>query len=104
MYDEDFREISSFSTEEKEWLRPIAETLAMLDGNAFFGSVHSYVGKWEWYEQYLPEAWSLFKSNGGITGWAGEVSWINPSADNPAVKSAWDEYMLVRNLAREEKK
>lgn len=101
VYDEDRREIDSFSKEEKVWLRPIAETLAMLDGNAFFGTD---IGEREWYEQYLLEAWALFKGNGGIGGWSGEVSWIKGSGtDNPAVKAAWDEYVLVRNLARENK-
>lgn len=61
-----------FSTEEKAKLRPIAETLAMLDGNAFFtNKLHN--GS-EWYEQYLPEAHALYEANGGDDGWAGKSS------------------------------
>ena len=63
-----------FTEEEKVILRPIAETLAMIDGNAFF-TMELLDGK-EWYEQYLPEAKELFEGNGGLEGWAGEVSWL----------------------------
>lgn len=76
----------TFTVDEKEMLRPIAETLAMLDGNAFF-TMDCQDG--EWYEQYLPEAWSLFESNGGINGWAGEASWIRDLRNrSPAVIEA----------------
>lgn len=53
---------NEFSKAEKKKFRPIAESLAMLDGNAFFGS--HYQGK-EHYEAYLPEAKALYESNGG---------------------------------------
>lgn len=66
-----WRTIKSFTDEEKEKLRPIAETLALLNGNAFF-TMESDVG--EWYEMYLPEAHALYESNGGDGGWAGEAS------------------------------
>lgn len=69
-----YRPKESFSDEEKEMLRPIAETLAMLVGNAFFG-MPTHDGS-EWYEMYLPEAYEVFKSNGGLNGWAGEASFI----------------------------
>lgn len=62
-----WRDVASFSPEEKAKLRPIAETLAMLDGNAFFTEE-------EWYESYLPEADALYQANGGDDGWAGEAS------------------------------
>ena len=55
----------SYSTAEKSKLRPIAETLAMLDGNAFFGIETNEEGDDIWWEQYLPEAWSLYQANGG---------------------------------------
>jgi hypothetical protein len=71
-----------FTDEEKAILRPIAETIAMLDGNAFFTMD---TDKGEWYEQYLPEAWSLFKANGGLDGWAGEASWIRDMADTTPI-------------------
>lgn len=63
-----------YSDEEKEYLRPIAETLAMLDGNAFFGiEVEGY----EHYEKdYLPEAFALFNANGGLHGGAGQASFV----------------------------
>jgi hypothetical protein len=64
-----------FTDEEKVKLRPIAETLAMLDGNAFFGNETSE--NKEWYEMYLPEAYEVYISNGGDEGWAGEASFIN---------------------------
>ena len=56
----------------KAKLRPVAETLAMLDGNAFFGTDMGD-GR-EWWEQYLPEAHALYEANGGDDGWAGEAS------------------------------
>lgn len=102
IYDEDRRTVDSFTEEEKEWLRPIAETLAMLDGNAFFGN--QIANDREWYEQYLPEAWALFTNNGGLDGWAGEVSWIKgEQTDTPSVKAAWEEYLLMKKLATQGK-
>lgn len=67
---------TEFTDEEKQRFRPIAETLAMLDGNAFFGNtVPDKDGiEREWYEQYLPEAYALFQNNGGDNGWASESS------------------------------
>jgi hypothetical protein len=51
-----------FTDDEKEILRPIAETIAMLDGNAFFDQITNRSGKrTEWYEQYLPEAMSFLQ-------------------------------------------
>ena len=100
VYDEDVR--TEFTPEEKFWLRPIAETIAMLDGNAFFTVETSNGG--EWYEQYLPEAWALWKSNGGIDGWAGEVGWVGKARfKNPAVAAAWEQFKIVLELAKENK-
>jgi hypothetical protein len=70
--DAGYREPASFSDTEKRKLRPIAETLAMLDGNAFFG--HLSGNGQEWYEMYLGEADALYQANGGDQGWAGEAS------------------------------
>lgn len=61
-----------FTDSEKKKLRPIAETLAMLDGNAFFGN--EIFGGREWYEMYLSEAHAVYEANGGDTGWGGEAS------------------------------
>jgi hypothetical protein len=88
----------TYSEEEKQMLRPIAETLAMLHGNAFF--TQQLTNEREWYEQYLPEAMALFESNGGVSGRAGAVSWIkdleHPSA---AVKEAYDSWRALRSLS-----
>lgn len=74
----------SFTDLEKRKLRPVAETLAMLDGNAFFGQV---VGGHEWYEGYLPEAHALYESNGGDAGWAGEASFARAVLGNETTAS-----------------
>ncbi len=57
-------------------LRPVAETLAMLDGNAFFGTtVPGRDGRdREWYEGYLGDAAALVERNGGWNGWPGQAS------------------------------
>lgn len=65
-----------YSEQEKEYLRPIAETLAMLDGNAFFGIEVKGYEHYEHYEQYLPEAFALFNANGGLHGNAGQASFV----------------------------
>lgn len=67
-----FRAHGSFAPGEKAKLRPIAETLAMLDGNAFFGM--SAGDHEDWSDQYLPEAAALYDANGGDGGWAGKAS------------------------------
>lgn len=69
--DSGWRTLESFSSKEKIKLRPIAETLAMLDGNAFFGMQS---GDREHYEYYLPESHALYELNGGDRGWAGQAS------------------------------
>jgi hypothetical protein len=94
---------ADFTAEEKLLLRPIAETLAMLDGNAFFGSRDNTNG--EWYEQYLPEAWELWNSNGGLAGWAGLTSWAQEHRmreHNPAVKEVWQQYQTMVRLSHHE--
>ena len=63
-----------FTNKEKKKLRPIAETLAMLDGNAFFGAGLSNGQKW--YEQYLPEAEALYNANGGDKAFKGITSFL----------------------------
>ncbi len=70
-----WRKRGSFTTEEKAKLRPVAETLAMLDGNAFFGMD---TDEGEHYEGYLPEAHALYEANGGAPGWAGAASFAKP--------------------------
>jgi hypothetical protein len=62
--DTGFRRASSFTPEEKKALRPVAETIAMLDGNAFFGLQRGDDGDDVHYEQYLGEAHALVEANG----------------------------------------
>lgn len=94
VHDSDIEHI--FTDEEKRYLRPIAETLAMLDGNAFFDLAESI------YESYLPEARSLFNSNGGLTGWAGGASWLKElHHETPAVEEAYRNYMTLKALCQE---
>lgn len=78
---EGWRSRDSFTAEESAKLRPIAETLAMLDGNAFFG-----MGPDDWSDQYLPEAHALYEANGGDKGWAGAASFIQSKAMPSSLK------------------
>lgn len=75
-----WRQLSSFTDKERARLWPIAETLAMLDGNAFFTMGTSYDE--EWAAQYLPEADALYQANGGDNGWAGTARLANISEAN----------------------
>lgn len=59
-----WRDIGSFDEEEKDLLRPIAETIAMLSGNAFFGMKTDSDGNDLLYEDYLPQAAALYASAG----------------------------------------
>lgn len=92
----------TFTDDEKAQLRPIAETLAMLDGNAFFGTV--MINGNEWYEQYLPEAWSLWTNNGGETGWPAGTGWMAEAQlrnETPALASVWEQYQTMLKLTKE---
>ena len=83
-----------FSEEECRILRPIAETLAMLDGNAFFGR-----GDDTHYQAYLPEAYQVFESNGGLRGWAGQASWLRDlTHSHPDVREAYQNFWTLKNL------
>jgi hypothetical protein len=74
-------------------LRPIAETLAMLDGNAFFSA------KNDWYTQYLPEAFVLFMDNGGTLGWAGQACWVTDlNHENAEVAQAYENWRMLKKL------
>lgn len=86
-----------FSAQEKELLRPMAETLAMLDGNAFLSD--KQINGQEWYEQYLPEAWVVWQSNGGRDGWAGEASFAKQLRhENAAVEEAYLNWQTLKRL------
>lgn len=74
-------------------LKPIAETLAMLDGNAFFGSV------WESWIQYLPEADAVYRSNSEPT----ELSWLKHyHHEDITLQDAWNKYQTLLALKRKE--
>ena len=95
-----------FTDEEKVLLRPIAETLAMLDGNAFFGSTfddHLTGRRYEWYEQYLPEAWEVWNGHAGLQGWAGLTGWGSEHTlrqENETLRGLWDQYQVALKLAK----
>ncbi len=91
-----------FTDEEKRYLRPIAETLAMLDGNAFFGAVS--INECEWYEMYLPEAWALWSNNGGATGWSGATGWateLTKIKNNPGLQSLRNQMDMLLTLTKD---
>lgn len=93
---------NDFTDEEKRYLRPIAETLAMLDGNAFFRMVT--INDTEWYEQYLPEAWALWKNNGGKNGWSGATGWaqeLTKIKANPGLQSLRDQMDMILTLTKD---
>jgi len=75
-----WRKIESFSADERARLWPIAETLAMMDGNAFFVMKGKYQS--EHVASYLPEASALYEANGGDAGWAGEAILATPGHRN----------------------
>lgn len=86
-----------FTEDEKRYLRPVAETIAMLDGNAFFEMSETF------WESYLPEARALFNSNGGIDGWAGTASWIKEMQhENSAVEEAYKQYRIIKSLSKKD--
>lgn len=81
----------SFDMEYAGKLQPIAETLAMLDGNAF---------RYSW-QNYLPEADALYRNNGGDNGWAGICSWIEHDemmAKDPTLKELWNKLKTLLAL------
>lgn len=95
---------TKFTKKEKLKLRPIAETLAMMDGNAFFGMSCDGDGDDVWYEQYLPDAWRIYKANGGDKGWASSASWIKEQQhENDTVREAWQEWQLLKELSKNSK-
>jgi hypothetical protein len=92
---------SKFTKKEKQVLRPIAEVLCLIDGNAFFGMSIDENGEDVWYEQYLPEAHLIWKANGGNKGWAAQVSWVLDSKhENTSVREAYEHWQLLKILAR----
>ena len=90
-----------FSEKQKAQLRPIAEVLAILDGNAFFYMTVDDQGQDTWYEQYLPEAWAIFTATGGDKGWISQASWMRDlDHENDSVKDAYDNWRLMKILSK----
>ena len=88
-----------YSPEEHTILRPIAETLAMLDGKSL-----SSQGQCPSYHlcEYLPIAYFLFEWNGGTNGWAGQASWVRDRTHkNLDVRDAYETYWTLKNLTQE---
>lgn len=93
---------NKFTKKQKRILRPIAETLAMLDGEPFFGLSVDKNSEDIWYENYLPMAWEVFNNCGGEKGWAGAVSWVknNPTHhENDVVKEAYQQWQVLKALS-----
>jgi hypothetical protein len=87
-----------FTEREKILLRPIAETIAILDGNAFWGLTIDDNGDDTWYEQYLQEAWMIYRSNPGLLE---GTSWYKDhTPENTTVKDAYDNWRLLKMLSK----
>ena len=90
-----------FTSEQKEMLRPLAETMAILDGNAFFGLDVDENGEDRWYEQYLPEAWLVYNAHAGDKGWISQTSWMrNLEHENDTVRDAYAQWQLLKRISR----
>jgi hypothetical protein len=88
-----------FSDKEKVMLRPIAEVVAILDGNAFFGLTVDENGEDNWYEQYLPEAWMIYNNNPSVLE---GTSWYRDHIDHgsPSVEDAYNQWRLIKLLSK----
>lgn len=96
---DDLPEDHVFTDDEKAKLRPICETLAMLDGNAFFAGMPGQ--QTDHYEHYLPEAWCLYERNGGDKGWAGQAEFARiPLAikHDPELKELYNQFKFLALL------
>jgi len=86
-------------------IRAIAETLAMLDGNAFFsnGSSDPNDAYGEWWMQYAADAIVLWEINGGNSGWPG-LSLLGDliNHENDKVKEAFENWLMLKKLSRNE--
>jgi len=90
-----------FTQKEKNLLRPIAEVMAIMDGNAFFGMTRDDNNEDTWYEQYLPEAWAIYKGQGKNGGWIQETSWAKDlKHENESVKDAYTTWRLLKLLSK----
>jgi hypothetical protein len=87
-----------FSAREKIILRPIAEVIAILDGNAFWGLSVTPDGEDNWYEQYLTEAWMVYNNNPGVVK---GTSWYSDHMEheNETVADAYNNWRLLKMLS-----
>jgi len=87
-----------FTAREKAMLRPIAEVFAILDGNAFWGLSVDEMGQDNWFEQYLPEAWIVYKNNPSVVK---GTSWYQDHIEheNDTVTDAYTTWQLMKLLA-----
>jgi len=87
-----------FTDREKVLLRPLAEVVAILDGNAFWGLTIDDDGNDTWWEQYLPEAWMIYRNNPAVLE---GTSWYKDhTPENDTVKDAYDNWRLLKILSR----
>lgn len=95
------RRKKKFSPKQKMVLRPIAEVIAILDGNGFFGMTRDDNGDDTWYEQYLPEAWIIYRSNPSVVH---GTSWYQDHIkhDNVTVSDAYTNWRLLKLLCRKD--
>ena len=88
-----------FTAKEKTILRPLAEVIAVLDGNAFWGLSQDHNGEDNWYEQYLPEAYMVYRNNPGILR---GTSWYQDHVDheNDSVEDAYNQWRLLKMISK----
>lgn len=80
-----------FTEEYIRIIRPIAETLAMMDKEVVSRS----------WENYLQEADAIYRNNGGDTGWASQCSWIareKSMMEDPSCRDLWNKLQLVLTI------
>lgn len=94
-----FSKKKKFTAKEKIMLRPLAESIAILDGNGFFGLSRDENGDDNWYEQYLIEAWMIYKSNPSVIK---GTSWYlnHVEHENATVEDAYNNWLLIKMLSR----
>jgi hypothetical protein len=76
-------------------LRPISESLALIDGNAFFGNFHE-INNAPWQDQYANDAYVLYEHHGGDKGRAGQLACVKPFV------TMTDEEIEIENLLQYE--
>lgn len=85
----------TFTFEEVQFLRPIAEVIALLDGNI----LHST----DIYELYITDAYALYIEAGGdLDRKTGELKiFNNEKHENENIKDAWEAWMTLKKLSKE---